>query len=109
MSPIFPSSYWDHEVPIANIGGLISRVSSLSLNYPPQLIHVSPAQPPHAEQISIFNVLALIQKDDSLSAKALNLNKVDLGVIHQVVGNLHETILKKAFFTSLANRLLIRH
>lgn len=65
---MIPRSYWDDEFR-SGINSIVSRVSSLVLNTPPQ--KASPAGP---GEVTAFNVIAMIQKDPAFSAKALGIN-----------------------------------
>jgi hypothetical protein len=90
MAPIIPPSYWDDERHTAAINNLIYRAPSLALNRTPQINGISSAHSSRADEVTAFNILALMQKDESLSSKTLGLNsEVKL---YEIVEKLNKTI-----------------
>jgi hypothetical protein len=68
MDLVVPRSYWDAEDTLSSV---ISRVSSLALdsdNVPGVKGSVGTS---NKDDLSVFNVIALVQKDSSLSLDAL--------------------------------------
>jgi hypothetical protein len=92
MSSITPPSYWDDERHTTAISRLVSRVSSLVLSYVPQIYDVSSSHSSKADEITTFNILALMQKDDSLTSTALGINNETQ--IHEAMDKLDGSIRK---------------
>ena len=88
-SPLVPASSWDDETHAANVGTLASRMSALGVSYAaPELTGVSPAPLFRAEEVSIFNILAMIQKDDSMTTQALGITEYTSATVYQVMEKL---------------------
>jgi hypothetical protein len=69
LGELLPPSYWDGDISESLLGTVTSLISSLILG------ESSIAESSGTEEISVFNVIAILQKDDSLSAEALGTNK----------------------------------
>lgn len=69
MESLIPRSRWDEQTQLSAVNSLVSRMSALVLNTPPQK-----GSPIGEGDVSVFNVIALIQKDASFSNQSLQLD-----------------------------------
>ncbi|KAF9509405.1 hypothetical protein BS47DRAFT_1373523 [Hydnum rufescens UP504] len=98
-SPLIPVSSWDDDNHPGEISSLGSRMTSHSLGYTaPGLNDVSPAPSSRTEEISLFNILAMIQRDDTMTIQAVGITEINRTSYYEVVEKLQEPLLKEALF-----------
>ncbi|KAF9512214.1 hypothetical protein BS47DRAFT_1345851 [Hydnum rufescens UP504] len=101
ISPLIPASSWDDEGLLGEIS-LASRMTSLSLGHTaPELNDVSPAPSSRTEEISLFNILAMIQRDESMTTQAVGITEITRTSHYEVVDKLQGALLKYATMWTL--------